>query len=215
MANNFFNNDSYAEASANLKVEEAAKEIDFSGENPYAPAANDGSAVDAGSAAADFNPYTFAAKVGINAVTSMLRQKAALESQVADAKLQRAQANRNRGRLTDIYSRNTSRLSRATRRNDLKLTLRGLEQESNIAAGFAGSGLSGESVNDINTIVSRSVAEDKYMNKKMYQEQSEGLNLNYNTQMEDINLQASQIGAYKRPDALLEALGWVSGVGLK
>lgn len=211
LAIDFFNQDSYSDAS-DLAANSEVEEFSFYNEGG---GAEESAATDAVSAVPTVNPYAAGAKVALNLFITNLQRKAQLEAGVENAKLQRAQAQRNRARVSDVYSRNMYRLNQTTRRNDLLIGIAQEEAESGVATGFAGSGLSGSSVEDINSIVMRSAAQERFTNRRNYEQQSEELNLNYKNTMEDINLNASQIGARAKENPWLDLLSAASSAGIK
>lgn len=214
MANDFFKSGSYAQASAsqNTNISSAGLSVNSTAGDLSAPAS--GTTAAAGGVGGTMpipNPYVMAAKFAINYASSQLKQAEQLKSMVADAKLQRAGIERNRSRVNTAYSKNMMELNKTMKENHLNSEIARLEAESGMAVGFAGSGLSGTSVEDINSVVLRSVAVDRMNNQEFYTETKEQLNTQYDNTLEDLAVQSSQIGKYKRESDLSTLLGAAGG----
>jgi len=82
-------------------------------------------------------------------LSSNSARNAQMKAQAADAKLQRARAQTSRIRGKDSFSTNTSRARKAAQKREVNIEKNRVQAESKFDETFAGSGISGTSVNEL------------------------------------------------------------------
>lgn len=128
----------------------------------------------------------FAAAMAIGSMISAHEQrKAQMKAKAADAKLQRARLEQSRLRATEDYETNTQRAREAALQREAAIESRRLDAEAGIDKQFAGSGIGGQSVNEIDTEVAAAVAKDKFNNKKSLEVQLSDMARDYSLTMSD------------------------------
>ena len=133
------------------------------------------------------------------AVMSMMnaqRQRTAqIKAAVADAKLQRAQLERARLRQAGDFATNTQRMREATQRQEIEIEKNRIQAESRLETTFAGSGISGTSVDELDNEINAEVERDKYANKKALDQNLADQYRSYSQGTQDINANAQNIAA--------------------
>ena len=131
------------------------------------------------------------------AVGSLLSANSArnsqMKAQAADVKLQRARLQSARTRGKDTLSTNTSRMRKATQKREIAIESNRVQAESKFDETFAGSGISGASVNELDREINSSVEKNKYENIQALDDQLSDANKSYGDQLEDINSQSKGI----------------------
>ena len=126
-------------------------------------------------------------------LSSNSARNAKMKAQAADAKLQSARNERARTRSTDTFSKNTQRVKEASQRRDIEIESNRIDAESKIEETFAGSGISGTSVSELDRELSADVAKNKVANARALDQQLADTQKSYGEQIEDINIQAKNI----------------------
>lgn len=133
------------------------------------------------------------------AATSMLsahsQKKKALQAAVDDAKIQRAKLQRARANAATDLATNAQRAREATQKREIAMEESAITGEAAIDSAFAGSGISGTSRSEIDSQLDAAVAKNKNENKSALDTQLGDMYKNYMRQNEDINDNASNIGA--------------------
>jgi hypothetical protein len=121
------------------------------------------------------------------------QRNAKMESQAADAKLQRAKMESARTRGKDTFSTNTRRMREAAQKREIQIESNRLDAESKVDETFAGSGISGTSVNELDDELDAASTRNKYENINALDQQLSDANKSFGDQGEDINLNAENI----------------------
>ena len=138
---------------------------------------------------------------GIMAVGSLLsshsKRKAQMKAQAADANLQRAKLEMARTRQADDFTTNTQRMREAAQRRELEIEAGKLDAESGFDVAFAGSGISGSSVDEMDAEINAAVVKNKYENLEALDAQLSDMNRQYQQGTENLNMQAEGINTTK------------------
>lgn len=126
-------------------------------------------------------------------IQSNSQRNAQMKAKAADAKLQRAKLERARLRATEDYEANTQRAREAAQKREIQIESNRIDAESNIDVTFAGSGIGGQSVDDLDAELNASVMANKYENKKQLDIQLSDMAKNYSNTMSDSAEQAAGI----------------------
>ena len=137
--------------------------------------------------------YFMAAMAIGSLLSSNSARNAKMKAQAADAKLQLARSKRAKTRATDAFSTNTQRAREATQRREIQIESNRIDAESKIDETFAGSGISGTSVSELDRELSAEVGKNKIANKRALDEQLADSQKSYGEQLEDINSQTQNI----------------------
>ncbi len=141
-------------------------------------------------------------------------RNAQMKAQVADSKLQRAKLESARIRSRDTFSTNTSRMREATQKREIQIEENRVQAESKLDEVFAGSGISGTSVNELDAELDAAVTKNKYENISALDRQLSDAEKSYGDQLEDINLQSKSINTTApRNDVLGNLLGAAQAAG--
>lgn len=152
-------------------------------------------------------------------ISSHQQRKAQMQAKVADAKLQRARLERARLRSTEDYVANSQRAREGAQAREIKIEENRLDAESRIDETFAGSGISGTSVSQLENELDAVVEKNKFQNRKSLDQELSGLGRNYRIGTEDINYQSESIDTTPVKTNLLSeafnvAQGAASGIGV-
>lgn len=133
------------------------------------------------------------------AVASMLaannQRNAEMKAAAADAKLQRARMKQARTRLAGDYATNTQRMKEAALSREINLEKSRVDAESKMDQQFAGSGISGTSVNELDNDLNAMVAKSKIDNKRSLDESlTDAARSNLQT-AEDMKFESRNIGS--------------------
>lgn len=120
-----------------------------------------------------------------SAMQSHSQRKAAMRAKVADAKLQRARLERARQRKTDDYVANSQKAREAAQDREVQIESNRIDAESRVDTTFAGSGISGQSLNDLDAELNASVVKNKIESKRALDDQLGALSRDYSQSMED------------------------------
>ncbi len=135
--------------------------------------------------------------MGAMAAASLLashsQRKAQMAAKVADAKLQRARLERARVGATDSYQTNSQRARQATQAREVAIEESRLQAESKLDSTFAGSGISGTSVNELDNELDAQVAKNKIENRQALDAQLSDMTKNYRDTMNDTANAAASI----------------------
>lgn len=126
-------------------------------------------------------------------VSAHEQRKAQMKAKVGDAKLQRARLEKARTRASGDYATNSQRAREAAQSREIQIEENRLQAESAIDSTFAGSGIGGTSVNQLDDELEASAAKNKMQNKKALDTQLSDINKNYSNTMNDSSDQAASI----------------------
>lgn len=129
--------------------------------------------------------------------SSHSQRKAQMKAKAADARLQRARLERARVRSTEDYVANSQRAREATQKREVQIESNRLDAESKIDETFAGSGISGTSVSELDNELNATVQRNKLDNKKALDDQLSDLSRNFTQGMEESAFATEQIDTTK------------------
>lgn len=136
----------------------------------------------------------FAAAMAVGSMLASNSQRnAQMKAKVADAKLQRAKLERARLRTTEDYVANSQRAREAAQQREIQIESNRLDAESKVDTTFAGSGISGQSISEIDAELNASVVKNKIENKVGLEQQLGDISRNYSSNIEDTAEAASSI----------------------
>jgi len=152
------------------------------------------------------------------AVGSMIQaneaRNAQMKAKAADAKLQRAKLERARVRASGDYQTNTQRAREATQKREITIEENRLNAESKVDQTFAGSGISGQSVSEIDNEIEAAVSKNKFENKKALDTQLSDMTQNYSDTMTDTAEMSKGIDTTEVKGSFLgDAMGAVQAAG--
>lgn len=98
------------------------------------------------------------AAMAVTFVTETMKSKAKGEAMLADSKLQREKLKYIRERQSEAYNKNKTEINRSEFVNSVNIEKARLQAESDAKSAFAGSGISGTSVNEIDAEISAEAA---------------------------------------------------------
>ncbi len=131
------------------------------------------------------------------AVGSMISANSARNDQMrakaADAKLQRAKLERARTRATDDFVANKQRAREAAQKREVQMESNRINAESKVDTTFAGSGISGQSLDELDAELNASVVKNKIENKKALEQELGSLQRGFSHTMDDSAAQAQAI----------------------
>ena len=139
------------------------------------------------------NGYVMAAMAVASMLSANSQRNAQMKAKAADAKLQRAKLERARMRATDDFVANTQRAREASQKREVQIESNRIDAESNVDVTFAGSGISGQSINEIDAELNASVVQNKLENKRALGQQLGDMYRNYGQTMEDTAIQGENI----------------------
>ena len=137
-------------------------------------------------------PVMAAMAVG-SLLSSHSQRKAQMRAKIADAKLQRARLEKARMRSTEDYVANSQRAREAAQSREIQIESNRLDAESKISETFAGSGISGQSISEIDNELNATAERNKIENKRALDQQLGDLSRNYTQTMTDTADQAASI----------------------
>lgn len=162
----------------------------------------------------------FAAAMAIGSMISAHEQrKAQMKAKAADAKLQRAKLERARMRSTEDFVANSQRAREASQKREIQIEENRVQAESKIDTTFAGSGISGQSVSELDKELETAVQKNKFENRKALDTQLSDLSKDYSDTMTDTAYEAQGIDTARVKgtflgDALIGAQGFSSGLSI-
>lgn len=160
---------------------------------------------------------------GAMAAASMLsansKQKAAMKAAVEDAKLQRAKLERARTRQAGDFATNTQRAREAAQRREIQIESQRVAADSKIEETFAGSGISGTSVDELDNEINAQVDKNKQESRKALDQNLADQQRADRNFGEDTAVQATNIGAAPEGGGVMEQLqagasGFATGAAL-
>lgn len=134
-----------------------------------------------------------AAMVVGSLLSSNAQRNAQMKAQAADAKLQRAKLEKARLRQADDYTVNSQRLREATQRREVEIESNRLDAESGFDEAFAGSGITGSTVDQMDAEINAAVVKNKKENLDSLDQQLGDMARNYQQGVDDINVQSKAI----------------------
>lgn len=134
-----------------------------------------------------------AAMAAASLLSSHSQRKSQMKAKAADARLQRARLEKARMRSTEDYVSNSQRAREAAQGREVQIEENRLQAESKVDETFAGSGISGQSVSDIDKELNASVEENKIQNKRALDRDLSDMARNYSQGMNDTADQAAAI----------------------
>lgn len=143
--------------------------------------------------------------------SSHSQRKAQMKAKAADARLQRARLERARVRSTEDYVANSQRAREATQKREVQIESNRLDAESKIDETFAGSGISGTSVSELDNELNATVQRNKLDNKKALDDQLGDLSRNFSQGMEESAFATEQIDTTKVKGSLFNDLTKAAG----
>lgn len=147
-------------------------------------------------------------------MSSNSQRNASMKAQVADSKLQRAKMGLARTRGKEALSTNSQRLKEAAQRREVTIESNRVQAESKIDEVFAGSGISGTSVSELDSELNAAVTKNKYANTQALDTQLSDASKAYGDQLEDINLGAANINTTApKNDVLGNLIGAAGAAG--
>ena len=133
------------------------------------------------------------------AAASMLsahsKKKKEMQAAVNNAKLQRAKLKQARVDQAGDFATNTQRMRQASQKRDIAIEENALRAEAGLESAFAGGGISGTSVDELDSELSASVSKNKFENKQALDTQLSDAQKQNTRANENINSQAADIGA--------------------
>lgn len=129
--------------------------------------------------------YLMAGMAVASLISSHQQQKAQTAAMVADAKLQRARLQTARLRATEDYQTNSQRLKQAAQKREMQVEENRVKAGSQFKATFAGSGISGTSMNELDDEINTQAARNKIENRNALDQQLGDLTKNYVNTMND------------------------------
>lgn len=120
-----------------------------------------------------------------SALAANSQRNAQMRAKAADAKLQRARLERARKRKTDDYVANSQKAREAAQDREVQIESNRIDAESRIDTTFAASGISGQSLNDLDAELNASVVKNKIESKRALDDQLGALSRDYSQSMED------------------------------
>lgn len=147
----------------------------------------------AAGALATMNPYIMGGMAVASLISANSKRKAQMKAMIADAKLQRARLERARVSAAETYQTNSQRAREGAQEREINIEQSRLQAESKLASAFAGSGISGTSVNEIDDQIDTEVAQNKFQNKKQLDQNLSDQVRQFSNQMNDTALQAAAI----------------------
>lgn len=126
-------------------------------------------------------------------LSSNSARNAKMKAQAADAKLQRARLETARTRSTDTLTSTERFAKKATQQREVQIEENRLDAESKVDEVFAGSGISGTSVNEIDAEIDADVSRSKQANLDVLDQQLSNANKTYSEQIEDTNNESKNI----------------------
>lgn len=149
--------------------------------------------------------YFIAIAMAVAAVAgSMSKKKKAQEAAYKDGELKSKILNSARVRNVDDTEENKRRVIRATQARDIQIERDRIRGESKIDETFAGSGISGGSVDELDAELSAAVAQNKYENKRALDSEIGQLERKRNISEADITAQGTDIGTGPADNTLIE-----------
>lgn len=153
--------------------------------------------------------WIFMAIAAVTAIASAESgRKRDMETYIGDMKLQRARAERARNRSAANYSEASSAAKEAGQKREIAIESSRLDAESKIDETMAGSGISGTSVNEIDSELNAAVEKNKYQSEQATDKQLSGITRKYAEEMEDINFKQSNAD-HKPPE--FDTIGALGG----
>lgn len=144
-------------------------------------------------------------------LSSHSKRKAQMKAKAADAKLQRARLEKARMRSTEDYVSNSQRAREAAQGREIQIEDNRIQAESKVAETFAGSGISGQSVSEIDNELNATVEENKIQNKRALDKTLRDTARNYSYGMNDTADQSASIDTTAvKGNFLADAAGAVS-----
>jgi len=137
--------------------------------------------------------YLMAAMAIGSLLSGNSQRNAKMKAQAADIKLQRARNETARTRSIDTLSTNTSRMREASQKREIAIEKNRLNAESKFDETFAGSGISGTSVDEIDNEIDAEVAQNKNENLRALDRQLSDTTKSFKDQMEDVDANAANI----------------------
>ena len=135
--------------------------------------------------------------MGIMAAASLIQsneqRKAQMKAKAADARLQRAKLERARMRATEDYVANTQRTREAAQQREFQIEENRLDSEAAVDATFADSGISGQSIAEIDNELNAAMLKNKFENRKQLDRQLSDMAKDYSDTMSDTSEQAAAI----------------------
>lgn len=128
----------------------------------------------------------FAAAMAVGSMISANEQRnAQMKAKAADAKLQRAKLERARLRGTEDFVANSQRAREAAQKREIQIEENRIKAESRIDETFAGSGIGGQSISEIDKELESAVMKNKMENKRALDRQLGDLSKDYSDSMSD------------------------------
>lgn len=121
------------------------------------------------------------------------QRNASMKAQAADAELQRAKMRVARTRGAETLATNASRMKQSAQKREIAIETQRVQAESKVDETFAGSGISGTSVNELDAELDAAVTKNKYENLSALDTQLSDADKSYRDSLDDINAGASNI----------------------
>lgn len=154
--------------------------------------------------------YVMAAMAVASLISANEGRNAQMKAKAADARLQRAKLKRARMRGTESFVENQQRAKEAALKREIQIEENRLNAESKVDTTFAGSGISGQSVNEIDAELNASVSKNKLENKRALDTTLSDAAKTYSDSISDSALQSEQIDTTRtKGNFLNDALGAV------
>lgn len=147
----------------------------------------------------------FAAAMAVGSLLSSNSQRnAQMKAKAADARLQRAKLERARLRSTEDYVENSQRAREAAQAREVQIEENRIDAESKVDETFAGSGISGQSVSEIDNELNAAIIKNKFENKRQLDTQLSDMARDYSQTMNDSAEQAKSIDTTEVKGSFLE-----------
>lgn len=162
----------------------------------------------------------FAAAMAVGSLISAHEQRnAQMKAKAADAKLQRAKLERARLRGTEDFVANSQRAREAAQKREIQIEENRITAESKIDTTFAGSGISGQSISELDKELEAAVQKNKFESRKALDTQLGDMTRNYSQSMEDSAFEAQGIDTTRVKgtflgDTMTGAQGFSSGLSI-
>lgn len=150
--------------------------------------------------------WAIAASAGLGIASSIMKSKAEAEAMLADAKVQRERLRYLRERQTNAYEKNKASNDRVELENSFKVEQSLLQAQSDLAADFAGTGVSGTSVDEFSTEILAQASEDRASVSRQAGENKAALDYQRTAELKDQQFELDQMPQFDGDSAITQAL---------
>lgn len=136
------------------------------------------------------------AAMAVTFITETMKSKAKGEAMLADAELQRERLKYIRERQSEAYNKNKTEVNRSEFVNAVNIEKARLQAESDAKASFAGSGISGTSVDELDAEISSEAAKAHNENIRVSEATKSDLFIQQKNTLEDQKFEVDQMPSY-------------------